>query len=254
MVFPLTRGRSGRKRAWEGGKVGQKTHPIGFRLGITKTWLSRWFAAKGYANLLHEDIRIRQYLKEKLYHAGVSKVEIERKADQVRVVIHAARPGIIIGRKGAEVERLKAELNAMTGRSVQLDIVEVRRAELDAQLIAEQVALQLERRVAFRRAMKKAVQTAMRLGAQGVKIAVAGRLAGAEIARTEWYREGRVPLHTLRADIDYGMALARTAYGVIGAKGWVFHGEVLPEKVQEAAREPVATPERTRRGRKAQRS
>lgn len=234
--------------------MGQKTHPIGFRLGITKTWLSRWFAAKGYAGLLHEDIRIRRYLKEKLYHAGVSKIEIERKADQVRVVIHAARPGIIIGRKGAEVERLKAELNAMTGRQVQLDIVEVRRPELDAQLVAEQVSLQLERRVAFRRAMKKAVQTAMRLGAQGVKIAVAGRLAGAEIARTEWYREGRVPLHTLRADIDYGIALARTTYGVIGVKGWVFHGEVLREKAQEAAKEPVAFPERPRRGRRAQRS
>jgi len=187
-----------------------------------------------------------------LYHSGVSKIEIERKADQSRVLIHTARPGIIIGRKGAEVERLRAELAEMMGKQIQLDIIEVRRAELDAQLIAEQVALQLERRVAFRRAIKKAVQSAMRLGAQGVKVAVAGRLAGAEIARTEWYREGRVPLHTLRADIDYGTAVAHTTYGVIGIKCWVCHGEVLSgvkATLQERVQEPAVFREKARLGR-----
>ncbi len=232
--------------------MGQKVHPIGFRLGITKPWLSRWFAAKGYADLLLEDIRLRRYIKERLYHSGVSKIEIERKADQVRIIIHTARPGIIIGKKGSEVERLKAELATMTRKQIQLDVVEVRKAELDAQLIAEQVAMQLERRVAFRRAMKKAVQSAIRMGAQGVKIAVAGRLAGAEIARTEWYREGRVPLQTLRADIDYGLAEAHTTFGVIGVKCWVFRGELLPEakagsEVEEPA--PVREPRRGRRAR-----
>jgi small subunit ribosomal protein S3 len=234
--------------------VGQKTHPYGFRLGGIKTWLSRWYAERSYAALLHEDLRIRRYIKERLYHSGVSRIEIERKADQLRVIIHTARPGIIIGKKGAEVEKLKGDLTAMTNREVHLDIQEVRKAELDAQLVAEQVAAQLERRVAFRRAMKKSVTSALRLGAQGIRIACAGRLAGSEIARSEWYREGRVPLHTLRADIDYGFAEARTTYGVIGVKAWVFHGEVLPQTAEEQARaaeEARREMERPRRMRRA---
>jgi small subunit ribosomal protein S3 len=198
-------------------------------LGIIKTWRSRWFAGKTYADMLHEDLRLRKYIKGRLYHSGVSSVEIERRADQLRIIIRTARPGIIIGKKGSEVEKLRAELAKLSNKDVRLDIEEVRKAELDAQLVAEQIAQQLERRVAFRRAMKKAVQSAMRLGAQGVKIGCAGRLAGAEIARSEWYREGRVPLHTLRADIDFGLATARTTYGAIGVKAWVCHGEVLPE-------------------------
>jgi len=209
--------------------VGQKTHPLGFRLGVIKTWRSRWYAGKSYADTLHEDLRLRRYIKERLQHSGVSRIEIERKADQIRIIIHTARPGIIIGKKGSEVEKLRAELGKMTKKEIRLDIEEVRKAETDAQLVAEQIAQQLERRVAFRRAMKKAVQSAMRLGAQGVKVACAGRLAGAEIARSEWYREGRVPLHTLRADIDFGLTNANTTYGIIGVKAWVFHGEVLPE-------------------------
>jgi len=235
--------------------VGQKTHPLGFRLGIIKTWRSRWFAGKTYAEVLHEDLRLRRYIKERLYHAGVSRVEIERKADQLRIIIHTARPGIIIGKKGSEVEKLRAELGRMTKREVRLDIEEVRKAELDAQLVAEQIAQQLERRVAFRRAMKKAVQSAMRLGAQGVKVSCAGRLAGAEIARSEWYREGRVPLQTLRADIDFGLATAKTTYGIIGVKSWVCHGEVLPEtlgvesKPSERLRESRVPPDRPRRPR-----
>ena len=209
--------------------MGQKTHPLGFRLGVIKTWRSRWFAGKNYAEVLHEDLRLRRYIKERLYHSGVSRIEIERKADQLRIIIHTARPGIIIGKKGSEVEKLRAELSRMTRKEVRLDIEEVRKPELDAQLVAEQIAQQLERRVAFRRAMKKAVQSSMRLGAQGVKVGCAGRLAGAEIARSEWYREGRVPLHTLRADIDFGLTTAKTTYGTIGVKAWVCHGEVLPE-------------------------
>ncbi|MFB3817894.1 MAG: 30S ribosomal protein S3 [Candidatus Methylomirabilales bacterium] len=209
--------------------MGQKTHPLGFRLGVIKTWRSRWYAGRNFAEVLHEDLRLRRYIKERLYHSGVSRIEIERKADQLRIVIHTARPGIIIGKKGSEVEKLRADLAKMTKKEIRLDIEEVRKAETDAQLVSEQIAQQLERRVAFRRAMKKAVQSALRLGAQGVKVACAGRLAGAEIARSEWYREGRVPLHTLRADIDFGTATARTTYGCIGVKAWVFHGEVLPE-------------------------
>jgi len=234
--------------------VGQKTHPYGFRLGGIKTWQSRWYAGRNYAALLHEDLRIRRYIKERLYHSGVSRIEIERKADQLRIIIHTARPGIIIGKKGAEVEKLKADLTGMTNREIHLDIQEVRKAELDAQLVAEQVAAQLERRVAFRRAMKKSVTSALRLGAPGIRIACAGRLSGGEIARREWYREGRVPLHTLRADIDYGFAEARTTYGVIGVKAWVFHGEVLPKSAEEQARaaeEARREMERPRRMRRA---
>lgn len=209
--------------------MGQKVHPIGFRLGIIKPWRSRWFATKGYAAALHEDLKLRRFIKERVQHAGVSGIDIERKADQIRIVIHTARPGIIIGKKGSEVEKLKAALSGMTKKPIQLDILEVRKAELDAQLIAEQIASQLMRRVAFRRAMKKTVQSTMRLGAQGVQIACAGRLAGAEIARREWYREGRMPLNTLRADIDYGFTQAKTTYGLIGVKCWVYHGEAVPE-------------------------
>jgi len=216
--------------------LGQKVHPIGFRLGYIKDWNSRWFAEKDYPQLLIEDIKIRDFLKKKLYHAGVSKIEIERaasKAKKVKVTIHTARPGIIIGKKGAEVENLKNELQRMTQKEVFINIQEVKRAELDAQLVAENVALQLERRVGFRRAMKRAVTSAMKLGAKGIKIAVSGRLGGAEMARSEWYREGRVPLHTLRADIDYGLAEAKTTYGVIGVKVWIFKGEVFPTREGE---------------------
>jgi len=209
--------------------LGQKVNPIGFRLGVNKTWNSRWFADKKYARLLHEDIRIREFLKKKFYHAGVSKIEIERAAEKAKINIYTARPGIIIGRKGAEIEKLKKELERfMTGEAI-INILEVRKPEIDAQLVAENIALQLERRVAFRRAMKRAVQTAMKFGAQGIRVACAGRLGGAEMARREWYREGRVPLHTLRADIDYGLAEARTTYGAIGVQVLIFHGEVLPD-------------------------
>lgn len=209
--------------------MGQKTHPIGIRLGIIKTWDSRWYAGKGYSDLLIEDITIRRALKERLYHAGVPKIEIERAGQNMRVIIHTARPGIIIGKKGSEVEKLRKDLKEMTGKEVSIDIKEIRKPEVDAQLVAENVALQLEKRVAFRRAMKKSVASALRFGTLGVKIACSGRLAGAEIARSEWYREGRVPLHTFRADIDYGFARARTTYGVIGVKVWMYHGDILPE-------------------------
>lgn len=209
--------------------MGQKVNPIGFRLGINKTWSSRWFADKNYSQLLHEDIKIREFLKKKFYHAGVSKIEIERAAEKAKINIYTARPGIIIGRKGSEIEKLKKELEQfMTGEAI-INILEVRKPEIDAQLVAENIALQLERRVAFRRAMKRSVQTAMKFGAQGIRVACAGRLGGAEMARREWYREGRVPLHTLRADIDYGLAEARTTYGAIGVQVLVFHGEVLPD-------------------------
>ncbi|PIV20688.1 MAG: 30S ribosomal protein S3, partial [Deltaproteobacteria bacterium CG03_land_8_20_14_0_80_45_14] len=208
--------------------MGQKVHPISFRLGVIKSWDSRWYAEKDYPQLLIEDIRIRDYLKKKLYHAGVSKIEIERaasKAKKAKVTIHTARPGIIIGKKGAEVENLKKELQKMTNKEIFINIQEVKRAEIDAQLVAENVALQLVRRVGFRRAMKKAVTSALKLGAKGIRIACAGRLGGAEMARREWYREGRVPLHTLRADIDFGLAEAKTTYGIIGVKVWIFKGE-----------------------------
>ena len=209
--------------------MGQKTHPIGNRLGITKTWDSRWYLKKGYADQLLEDIAIRKEIKKKLFHAGVSKIEIERAGQKIRLIIHTARPGIIIGKKGSEVEKLRKDIEAMSGRQASVDIKEIRKPEIDAQLVAENIALQLEKRVAFRRAMKKAVSSALRFGALGIKITCSGRLAGAEIARTEWYREGRVPLHTFRADINFGFAQARTTYGVIGVKVWVYLGDVLPE-------------------------
>ncbi len=209
--------------------MGQKAHPIGNRLGIVKTWDSRWFAGKGYRDQLIEDLSIRKTLKERLFHAGVPKIEIERAGQNIRIIIHTARPGIIIGKKGSEVEKLRKDLKEMIGKDVSIDIKEIRKPEIDAQLVAENVALQLEKRVAFRRAMKKSVASALRFGTLGVKISCSGRLAGAEIARSEWYREGRVPLHTFRADIDYGFAKARTTYGVIGVKVWMYHGDILPE-------------------------
>ncbi len=208
--------------------MGQKVNPIGLRLGIVKTWDSRWYAEKNYAKFLQEDIKIRRFIKEKLYHAGISKVEIERTANRAKVTIRAARPGIIIGQKGVEIEKLQKEIQKMAQREISINIQEVRRVELDAQLVAENIALQLERRIAFRRAMKRSVTSSMKFGAQGIKIACSGRLGGAEIARSEWYREGRVPLHTLRADIDYGFTEARTTYGTIGVKVWIYKGEVLP--------------------------
>jgi len=209
--------------------MGQKVHPIGFRLGVIKTWDSRWYAKKNYAALLHEDIKIRSIVKERLTHAGVSKIEIERAGQKAKINIHTARPGIIIGKKGAEVDKLKKDLETMTGKQMYINIQEIRRPELEAQLVAENIALQLERRIAFRRAMKKSVTSALRLGAQGIKITCAGRLAGSEIARTEWYREGRVPLHTLRADIQYGFAEAKTTMGQIGVKVWIYKGDVLQQ-------------------------
>ena len=210
--------------------MGQKVNPIGFRLGVIKTWDSQWFAQKKYRQLLHEDIKIKKYLKEKFYHAGISKIEIERAADKAKINMYAARPGIIIGRKGAEIDKLKKDLEKMITGEVIINILEVRKPEVDAQLVAENIALQLVRRVAFRRAMKRSVTSALKFGAQGIRVSCAGRLGGAEMARREWYREGRVPLHTLRADIDYGFAEAMTTYGVIGVKVLIFHGEVLPEK------------------------
>ncbi|MBI3452085.1 MAG: 30S ribosomal protein S3 [Rhodospirillales bacterium] len=207
--------------------MGQKTNPIGFRLGINRTWDSRWFSDGDYARLLHEDIKLRDYLIERLPQAGVARVVIERPAKKARITIHTARPGVVIGKKGADIEKLRADLAKMTKSEVNLNIVEIRKPEIDAKLVAENIAQQLERRVAFRRAMKRAVQSAMRLGAQGIRINCGGRLGGAEIARVEWYREGRVPLHTLRADIDYGTATAKTTYGTCGVKVWVFKGEIL---------------------------
>jgi small subunit ribosomal protein S3 len=209
--------------------LGQKTHPIGNRLGITKTWDSRWYLKKGYADQLLEDIAIRKEIKKRLFHAGVSKIEIERAGQKIRLIIYTARPGIIIGKKGSEVEKLRKDIEAMSGKQASVDIKEIRKPEIDAQLVAENIALQLEKRVAFRRAMKKSVSSAMRFGALGIKITCSGRLAGAEIARTEWYREGRVPLHTFRADINFGFAQARTTFGIIGVKVWVYLGDVLPE-------------------------
>jgi len=215
--------------------VGQKVHPYGFRLGYNKTWVSSWYAKRDYADLLQEDIALRKHIMKSLSHAGISKVEIERSANRVRINIHTARPGIIIGKKGLEVDRLKDELQkVMSGKQVSLNIKEVRRAELDAALIAQNVALQLEKRVSFRRAMKKSVVSSLRFGALGIKIRVSGRLGGMEIARSEWYRQGRVPLHTLRADIDYGTAAANTTFGVIGVKGWIYRGDILPEKSRPA--------------------
>lgn len=214
--------------------MGHKTHPIGYRLGYNRTWSSRWYAAKDFARLLHQDIRIRKMVKEKLYHAGVSKIDIERSGDQTRVIIQTARPGIIIGRKGAEVDKLKATLEKQYSNQVYITVKEIKKPELDAQLVSENIAVQLEKRVAFRRAMKRSVAAALRLGAQGIRISCAGRLGGAEIARTEWYREGRVPLHTLRADIDYGFAEAKTTMGQIGVKTWIYKGEVTPLDLAKA--------------------
>lgn len=207
--------------------MGQKVNPIGLRLGINKTWNSRWYADEDYAKLLHEDLKIREFVKKELASAGISDVVIERPSKKAIVTIHTARPGVVIGKKGADIDRIKKKIGQFTADEVQLNIVEVRKPELDSTLIAEGIAQQLERRVSFRRAMKRAVQSALRLGAEGIRINCAGRLGGAEIARMEWYREGRVPLHTLRADVDYGIASALTTYGIIGVKVWVFKGEIL---------------------------
>jgi small subunit ribosomal protein S3 len=207
--------------------LGQKVHPNGFRLGITKTWDSRWFSQKDFGNFLIEDLKLREFVKKRLSQASVSKMEVERAAGKIRLVIHTARPGIVIGPKGSEIEKLRREVLRMTDKEIIIDVKEIRKPEIDAQLVAENVAQQLERRIAFRRAMKKAVTSSLKSGAKGIRIATAGRLGGAEMARREWYREGRVPLHTLRADIDYGFAEARTTYGVIGVKVWVFKGEII---------------------------
>jgi small subunit ribosomal protein S3 len=207
--------------------MGQKVNPIGLRVGINRTWDSRWYAKRDFANLLHEDLKLKKYLTERLGQAGVSRIVIERPAKKARVTIHTARPGVVIGKKGADIEKLRSDLSKMTGSEVSLNIVEIRKPEIDAKLIADNIAQQLERRVAFRRAMKRAVQSAMRLGALGIRINCSGRLGGAEIARMEWYREGRVPLHTLRAEIDFGDATAKTTYGTCGVKVWVFKGEIM---------------------------
>jgi small subunit ribosomal protein S3 len=221
--------------------MGQKVHPYGLRLGYTKTWKSRWFAKKDYASLLHEDLKIKKRLKEELKSAGVASIEVERPGNKLKITIQTARPGIIIGRKGAEIDRLRQQVQKQTGREVlPINIQEVRRPELNAQLVAESIAMQLEKRVAFRRAMRKAVDSAQRFGCKGIKVRCGGRLNGAEIARTEWYLQGRLPLHTLRADIDYGLAEARTTYGVIGVKCWIYNGEILEQKKR---RERTAEPE-----------
>jgi small subunit ribosomal protein S3 len=218
--------------------MGQKVNPIGLRLGVNRTWDSRWFAnSREYGKLLHEDIKIREYLKQELKQAGVAKVLIERPHKKCRVTIFSARPGVVIGKKGADIEKLRKTVASMTGSEVHLNIVEVRKPEIDATLVADNIAQQLERRVAFRRAMKRSVQSAQRMGALGIKITCSGRLGGAEIARTEWYREGRVPLHTLRAEVDYGVATAHTAYGTNGVKVWIFKGEILEH-------DPMATDKR----------
>jgi small subunit ribosomal protein S3 len=217
--------------------MGQKTHPKGFRLGVIESWDSKWFASHVYTRLLHEDLKLRGFIKKRLYHAGISKIEIERMANKAKINIHTARPGIVIGKKGAEIEKLKVDIQKlMKGKEAYINIHDVRRPDLDPQLVAENVALQLERRVAFRRAMKEAVTRAMRMGAQGVKIHVSGRLAGAEIARREWYREGRVPLQTLRANVSFGFAEAHTTYGIIGIKVWIFRGEIITRQEEEDKR------------------
>jgi small subunit ribosomal protein S3 len=208
--------------------LGQKVNPVSFRLGVIKTWDSRWYAKADFSKLLHEDLKLRAFLKKRLYHSGVSKIEIERAANKAKINIYTARPGLIIGKKGSEVETLKKDLAKLTDKEVYLNIQEVRKPELDAQLVAENIALQLERRIAFRRAMKKSVTSSLKFGAKGIRITCSGRLGGAEMSRTEWYREGQVPLHTLRADIDYGFAEAKTTYGIIGVKVLIYKGEVLP--------------------------
>ena len=213
--------------------MGQKTHPKIFRIGVIETWDSKWYADRDYAQLLHEDFKIKKFIKGRLFHAGISKIEIERATNKAKINIHTARPGIVIGKKGAEIEKLKEEIAKLADRETYLNIHEVRRPDLDGQLVAENVALQLQRRVAFRRAMKESVSRALRMGAQGIRVQCSGRLGGAEIARTNWYREGRVPLHTLRADVNYGLAEAQTTYGVIGVKVWIFRGEVLTEEEEQ---------------------
>ena len=217
--------------------MGQKVHPIGFRLGINKTWVSRWFAEKDYSKLLQEDIYIRNFLKKKLYHAGVAKIEIERVGAKIIISIHTARPGIIIGRKGAEIDNLKNEIQKMTHQEVFINIIEVRKPEIDAQLVGENIASQLERRVSFRRAMKRSVTSSLKFGGQGIRISCSGRLGGAEMARTEWYREGKVPLHTIRANIDFGFTEAKTTFGIIGIKVWIYKGEVSQDS--EAVKERI---------------
>lgn len=214
--------------------MGQKVHPTGFRLGVIRTWNSKWYEEKNYSKWLHEDIRLRKYVQDKLGHTGVSKIEIERMAKKVIITIHTVKPGVVIGRHGTGIENVKNELQKLTKSEIFLNIQEVRKAELDAKLVAESIATQMERRVSFRRAMKKAVQTTMKFGAKGIRVNCAGRLGGAEMSRREWYREGRVPLHTLRADIDYGFAEAKTTYGIIGVKVWIFKGEVLDTEPVEA--------------------
>lgn len=215
--------------------MGQKTHPYGFRLVYNKTWHSRWYADQGYARILQEDLKLRKMLKKRLSHAGISEIDIERAAERMRVTIYTSRPGIVIGRKGAEVDKLRDDLMKAMGREVHINIQEIQRPELDAQLVAESIAGQIIRRIAFRRAMKKSMESAFRFGAKGVKVMVAGRLGGREIARTEWYQDGRLPLHTLKADIDYGFAEARTTYGVIGCKVWVYKGDLLRERPRRLA-------------------
>ncbi|MEQ8387810.1 MAG: 30S ribosomal protein S3 [Alphaproteobacteria bacterium] len=227
--------------------MGQKVNPIGLRLGINRTWDSRWYAEKNYADLLHEDLRMRRDLEKRLDQAGVSRIVIERPAKRARVTIHTARPGVVIGKKGADIEKLRGDLGKMTNGDVSLNIVEVRKPELEAALVAQNIAQQLERRVAFRRAMKRAVQSAIRLGADGIRINCSGRLGGAEIARMEWYREGRVPLHTLRADVDYGVATAKTTYGTCGVKVWIFRGEILEHDPMAQDRRAAKGAERTGR-------
>src|SRR6266496_1534493 len=232
--------------------MGQKIHPTGFRLSVNKNWSSRWYAnSRNFATMLNEDLKVRAYLKKRLAHASVGKVVIERPAKDARITIHSARPGVVIGKKGEDIEMLKSDLRKLLGvQMVHVNIEEIRKPEVDAQLIADSITQQLEKRIMFRRAMKRAMQNAMRLGAQGIKIMCAGRLNGIEIARTEWYREGRVPLHTLRADIDYGFSEARTTYGVIGIKVWVFKGEVLAHNAEPAAA-PAPAPEAPKRPRRS---
>jgi len=235
--------------------MGQKVHPYGFRLGVTKTWRSRWFAKQDYAKLLREDLELKDALRSRLKAAGISSIEVDRPGNKLRITIHTSRPGIIIGRKGAEIEKLKGDLAKKTKREVFIDIQEVHKPELDAQLVSESIALQLEKRVAFRRAMRKAVDSALRFGCKGIKVRVSGRLNGAEIARTEWYLQGRLPLHTLRADIDYGFTEANTTYGVIGIKCWVYKGEILPGDQRKGLRNdpeprrPPSSRDRERRDR-----
>jgi small subunit ribosomal protein S3 len=219
--------------------VGQKVHPKGFRIGIIRDWDSNWYADRDYTDLLHEDYKLRQYIKEHFYTAGISKVEIQRTGNRVRVTIHTAKPGIVIGRGGTEVEKLKAELIKMTNKNVNINIQEIKKPELDAQIVAENIAQQLEKRISFRRAMKQTVGRTMRAGGVGIKVMISGRLGGAEIARTEWYSEGKVPLHTLRADVDYGFAEANTTYGKIGIKVWINRGEIMPEAKQRPKQKVV---------------